>query len=167
MNPTLLIGFGLLLALAWTAFAWRTEVVRRRAREYDLAVARDEAVGLRGRLVDAAERHAEQAGQLVLATRRLAAARRMNKRLKAELLRRTAPRPSSSAGQLVDSGLPGAVLKAIAEAPVAGVQRQQLVQWAEVQLLAEGWPGDQGAEQRVAQAVARGATGPDDEPDFD
>lgn len=95
---------------------------------------------------------------------RLARARRMNRNLKRKLEPTLAAPAGTSARELVQSGLPGEVASAIAQAPVNEIQRQQLWRTAELELIARGWPdrdSDGTAAGEVAKLIAEGDQGPD------
>lgn len=103
----------------------------------------------------------------------LRACQQQNRRLRKA--RRTAAetvRSGGSARDLRESGLPAVVLQAIAQAPVQGVHRQRLMDFAETELLAGGWEGgagdgDEEVAKGVAQKIVGGIDGPEVDDEFD
>lgn len=90
---------------------------------------------------------------------RLARGRRTVARLKRELRQRPSPHPASAARDLVDSGLPGVIIQALAAAPVQGPHLQRLQRWAEVEWVAAGQRPE--AAEEIARRIAAGDEGPD------
>jgi hypothetical protein len=152
--PTWLIVLLLAAVLGASAFfsLWRIAVWR-------LAGERRATTRAVGALEVARGQHRELDERVAHHQQRASVWRRKAVALQAETTRRrevataARPVPTGTKADLMDSDLPGEIVRAIASAPVSDQERARLQRWAEIELLARG-PDAAGA---VAQEIMLGA----------